>query len=195
MEERDLSRVVAFSDGVIAVAITLLVLNLDVPDVEGEDLGDALGDVVPSVLSYLLAFALIGRFWVIHHNLFERLRGFNGQVMSLNLIFLALIALLPFSTDLYDKYTDEGVAAAVLGATLGLAALTNWAMTAYAVRHGFVHERHRAATQSFARPVGLLLSATFVLSVPAAFVNVHFAEALWISTIVVRYPLRRMAGR
>jgi uncharacterized membrane protein len=195
MEERDLSRVVAFSDGVIAVAITLLVLNLDVPDVEGEDLGDALGDVVPSVLSYLLAFALIGRFWVIHHNLFERLRGFDGQVMSLNLIFLALIALLPFSTDLYDKYTDEGVAAAVLGATLGLAALTNWAMTAYAVRHGFVHERHRAATQSFARPVGLLLSATFVLSVPAAFVNVHFAEALWISTIVVRYPLRRMAGR
>jgi uncharacterized membrane protein len=195
MEERDLSRVVAFSDGVIAVAITLLVLNLDVPDVEGEDLGDALGDVVPSVLSYLLAFALIGRFWVIHHNLFERLRGFDGQVMSMNLIFLALIALLPFSTDLYDKYTDEGVAAAVLGATLGLAALTNWAMTAYAVRHGFVHERHRAATQSFARPVGLLLSATFVLSVPAAFVNVHFAEALWISTIVVRYPLRRMAGR
>lgn len=195
MEERDLSRVVAFSDGVIAVAITLLVLNLDVPDVEGEDLGDALGDVVPSVLSYLLAFALIGRFWVIHHNLFERLRGFDGHVMSLNLIFLALIALLPFSTDLYDKYTDEGVAAAVLGATLGLAALTNWTMTAYAVRHGFVHERHRAATQSFARPVGLLLSATFVLSVPAAFVNVHFAEALWISTIVVRYPLRRMAGR
>jgi uncharacterized membrane protein len=195
MEERDLSRVVAFSDGVIAVAITLLVLNLEVPDVAGEDLGDALADLVPSLGSYVLAFALIGRFWVIHHNLFERLRGFDATVMSLNLIFLALIALLPFSTNLYDKYTDEGVAAAVLGGTLGLAALTNWAMTAHSVRRGFVHERHRAATQRFARPVGVLLAATFILSVPAAFVNVHIAEALWISTIVVRYPLHRLSTR
>jgi uncharacterized membrane protein len=195
MEERDLSRVVAFSDGVMAVAITLLVLNLEVPDVADEDLGDALSDLAPSLLSYVLAFALVGRLWVVHHNLFERLRGFNGTIMALNLLFLALIALVPFSTDLYDKYTDEGIAAAVLGATLGLAAVINWAMTAHAVRRGFVHERHRAATEAFARPVGLALAAAFILSVPAAFVNVHLAEALWISTIVVRYPLRRLGTR
>jgi uncharacterized membrane protein len=193
--ERDLSRVVAFSDGVMAVAITLLVLNLEVPEVTGEDLEDALADLVPSLGAYLLAFALIGRFWVLHHNLFERLRGFDATVMALNLLFLALIALLPFSTDLYDEYTDEGLAAAVLGATLGLAAVLNWAMTAYALRRDFVHERHRAATAPFARPAGLVLAAAFILSVPLAFVNVHIAEAVWISTIVFRYPLRRLRGR
>jgi uncharacterized membrane protein len=193
--ERDLSRVVAFSDGVMAVAITLLVLNLEVPEVTGEDLEDALADLVPSLGAYLLAFALIGRFWVLHHNLFERLRGFDATIMALNLLFLALIALLPFSTDLYDQYTDEGLAAAVLGATLGLAAVLNWAMTAYALRRDFVHQRHRAATEPFARPAGLVLAAAFILSVPLAFVNVHIAEALWISTIVIRYPLRRLRGR
>jgi uncharacterized membrane protein len=197
MEKRDLSRIVAFTDGVMAVAITLLVLNLQVPDVgSDEDLHDALVDLLPSFGAYLLAFALIGRFWVIHHNLFETLRGFDRTLMALNLLFLALIALMPFSTDLYDRYTDEGLAAAVFGATLGLAALTHWTMTAHVLRRGFVHEQHRAATQPFGHPVGLGFAAVFFLSVPAAFVDVHLAEALWISTIVLRYPVvRRLGGR
>jgi uncharacterized membrane protein len=81
MEERDLGRVVAFSDGVMAVAITLLVLNLEVPDVSGDDLGEALEDLLPSVAAYLLAFALVGRLWVVHHNLFEIFRWLEGSVL------------------------------------------------------------------------------------------------------------------
>jgi uncharacterized membrane protein len=192
---RDLSRIVAFTDGVMAVAITLLVLNLEVPSLEpGEGLGEALIDELPSLGAYLLAFALVGRFWVLHHNLFETLHGFDRALMTLNLAFLALIVLLPFSTDLYDVFTGEGLAAAVLGATLGLAAMAHWAMNEYALRHGFVREEHRDETRS-SKPVGLGFAAIFLLSVPAAFVSVHLAEALWISTIVLRYPLRRLGRR
>jgi TMEM175 potassium channel family protein len=192
---RDLSRIGAFTDGVMAVAITLLVLNLEVPSLApGESLGDALVDELPSLGAYLLAFALVGRFWVLHHNLFERLHGFDPPLMTLNLAFLALIALLPFSTDLYDAYTQEGMAAAVLGGTLGLAALAHWEMNEYALRQGFVRDEHRAATES-SKPVGLGLAAIFLLSVPAAFITVHLAEALWISTILLRYPLRRLGRR
>jgi uncharacterized membrane protein len=189
---RSVARISAFTDGVMAVAITLLVLNLEVPTLRGgESLADALVDELPSFGSYLLAFALVGRFWVLHHDLFERLNGFDRPLMTLNLAFLALIVFMPFSTDLYDAYTNEGVAAAVFGATLGLAALAHWAMNEYVMRHGLMRDEHREVVQS-GRPVGLGLSAVFLLSVPAAFVTVHLAEALWISTVVLRYPLRRL---
>jgi uncharacterized membrane protein len=194
--ERDVGRIVAFTDGVMAVAITLLVLNIEVPDLDpGESLGDKLVDLVPSLLAYLLAFALVGRFWVIHHNLFEKLRAFDARLMTLNLIFLALIVLVPFSANLYDTYTDDSLAVAVLGATLGLAASINWLMTVHVMREALIHDHHRASTEAFASPVGLGFTAAFLLSVPAAFVNVHVAEALWLSTIFLHYPLRRLGRR
>jgi TMEM175 potassium channel family protein len=193
MTERALDRIGAFSDGVMAVAITLLVLNIQVPTLErGQTLGDALVDLLPSLGAFVLAFALVGRFWVIHHNLFEKLRAFDSTVMLLNLAFLASIVLIPFSAELYDTYTDQGLAAAVLGANLALAALAHSAMTTHVLRRGFVHEERRAETQP---TVGLGITATFALSVPAAFLSVHIAEALWISTVVVRYPLRRLGRR
>jgi uncharacterized membrane protein len=196
VDQRDLGRIAAFTDGVMAVAITLLVLNIQVPQLEdGQSLGDALVDLLPSLGAYLLAFALVGRFWVIHHDLFERLRGFDRTLMALNLSFLALIVLVPFSAELYDTYTKDAIAAAVLGATLGLAAMAHWAMTAHVQRHGFVHDDHRGENAPYASPVGLSFAAVFLLSVPAAFLSVHIAEALWVSTLVLRYPLRRLGGR
>src|SRR5688572_12894187 len=132
----------AFTDGVMAVAITLLVLNLEVPTVPASDLNDALVDLFPSLIAYVLSFALVGRFWIIHHRLFETLRGFDARLMTMNLAFLALIVLVPFATELFDRYTKEPIAAAVLGATLGLAALTHWSTVVYTLRHGFVHEEH-----------------------------------------------------
>jgi uncharacterized membrane protein len=195
-ERRDLGRIAAFTDGVMAVAITLLVLNLEVPSLDpGQSLGDALVDLLPSLAAYVLAFALVGRFWVIHHNLFETLLGFDRTLMTLNLLFLALIVLVPFSTDLYDAYTSEPLAAAVLGGTLGLAALTHWSMATHTLRRGFIREERRDETAPFASPIGLGFTAAFLLSVPAAFLSVHLAEALWISTIVLRYPLRRLGRR
>jgi uncharacterized membrane protein len=191
--ERALARIGAFSDGVMAVAITLLVLNIQVPTLDhGQTLGNALVDLLPSLGAFALSFALVGRFWVIHHNLFEKLRDFDSTLMLLNLAFLALIVLIPFSAELYDTYTDQGLAAAVLGANLGLAALAHSAMTAHVLRSGLIHDERRAETQP---TVGLGITAAFALSVPAAFLSVHVAEALWISTVVVRYPLRRLGRR
>lgn len=194
MERTDLGRIVAFTDGVMAVAITLLVLNIEVPDVsEGSKLGDELLDLLPSLLSYALSFALVGRFWVIHHNAFATLRAFDGTLMTLNLVFLALIALMPFATDLFDRYSDEPLAAAVFGAILGLAALVNWLMHQHSIRAGFVKEEHMAATP-YGTAVGLGFTAIFLLSVPAAFVSTYLSVALWVSTMALRYPLRKLAG-
>src|SRR5919109_465687 len=92
------------------------------------DLDDEIADLLPSLGAYALAFALVGRYWTIHHRLFANLEAFDGTLMTLNLVFLALIALVPFSAELIDKYREEPIAAAVFGATLGFAALVHLAM-------------------------------------------------------------------
>jgi TMEM175 potassium channel family protein len=193
MERRDLARLVAFSDGVMAVAITLLVLNIETPDVSDEDLGSALIDLLPSLAAYSLAFALVGRFWIVHHNLFETFARFDGLLMSLNLLFLALIALLPFATDLLDSYGSEPLAAATFGAILGLVALVDWVMTVHALRAGLVQESRREDAAPFGSVVALGFTVIFFLSVPVAFLSVGAAWVLWLSTIVFRHPLRRLA--
>jgi uncharacterized membrane protein len=192
VERTDLGRIAAFTDGVMAVAITLLVLNLEVPRVPDGELDDALVDLIPSLIAYVLAFALVGRFWIIHHRLFETLRAFDATLMTLNLAFLSLIALVPFATDLFDRYTQEPLGVAVLGATLGLAALTHWLATAYTLRRGLVHERHREASAPFASAVGLGFTLLFLLSVPVAFLSPFVATLMWVATIFLHYPLGRM---
>jgi uncharacterized membrane protein len=193
VERTDLGRIMAFTDGVMAVAITLLVLNIEVPTVRTDELDDALVDLIPSLIAYLLAFALVGRFWIIHHRLFETLRAFDSRVMTLNLAFLSLIALVPFATDLFDQYTQEPIAVAVLGATLGLAALTHWLSVVYTLRRGLVHERHRHASEPFGSPIGLGFTLLFLLSVPVAFLNPTVATLMWVATIFLHYPLGRLA--
>jgi uncharacterized membrane protein len=194
MERTDLGRIMAFTDGVMAVAITLLVLNLDVPQVPKDELGEALVDLVSSVLAYLLSFALVGRFWLVHHRLFETLRRFDDTLMALNLLFLAAIAIVPFSTNLYDDYTDVPLAVAVFGLVMGLAALTHWLMAAHTVRRNLVDERYVRHTAPFGSRLALAFTGIFLLSVPVAFVSVKAAQGLWLVTILLRYPLRRLTG-
>ena len=174
------------------MAITLLALNLEVPDLPSsreDELGDKLVDLLPSLGAYALAFALVGRYWVIHHRLFERLRAFDGTLMSLNLGFLACIVLMPFGTELVDRYSDEAVAAAVFGALLGLTGLANWAMVRHVIHGDLAHEERRNLTQT----VSLVLAAVFFLSAAAAFLSTLLAYALWVATILLRYPLRRLS--
>ena len=194
MDRTDFGRIVAFTDGVMAVAITLLVLNLEVPDVRSDQLDDALRQLDGSFLAYVLTFALVGRFWVIHHNLFETLERFDGQLMVLNLLFLALIALMPFGMDLVDSYPDTSVAIATFAGILSLTSLTHWTMTTYALRSDFVHEQRVRDTRR-GRVISLGVPAVFLLSVPVAFVSPLAAELMWAATIVLRGPLRGLAAR
>jgi uncharacterized membrane protein len=193
VQHHDLSRVGAFSDGVIAVAITLLVLNIETPDVAKDDLGDALVDLLPSLGAYVLSFALIGRFWFIHHRQFATLERVDSRLLVLNLAFLMLIALVPFATDLSDKYSTAPVAAATFGATLGFAALVNWLMASHARRAGLLKESAVEAVDPIDKMVGLGIALVFFLSVPVAFVSPTVAWLMWASVVVLRYPLRNVS--
>ena len=195
MDRTDFGRIVAFTDGVMAVAITLLVLNLEVPDVRPDELDDALRDLDGSFLAYVLTFALVGRFWLIHHNLFETLERFDGRLMVLNLVFLMLIALMPFGMELVDSYPDASIAIATFAGILSLTSLTHWSMTTYALRSDFVHAQRVRETRRVGSIISLGVPAVFLASVPVAFVSPAAAELMWAGTIVARGPLRRLVAR
>jgi uncharacterized membrane protein len=92
------SRTEAFSDGVFAIAATLLVLELKVPHVEPGGLWDALLEQWPSYATYVVSFLIIGIIWVNHHAVMERIRRVNRRLLFMNLVFLMVVAVIPFPT-------------------------------------------------------------------------------------------------
>jgi uncharacterized membrane protein len=129
------SRAEAFSDGVLAIAITLLILEVHVPgEVATGELPGALAHQWPSYASYAVSFAIIGIIWVNHHAMFDRLAQVTRGLLFLNLGLLMSVSFLPFPTALLADYVRGGanahIAAATYGANMtviGLMFLTLWA--------------------------------------------------------------------
>ena len=115
------NRLEGFSDGVFAVAITLLVLDITVPK-PGRALADALGSQWPSYAAYAVSFMTIGIIWINHHVMISRLRTADHTILMLNLLLLMSVALIPFATHLLALYLKQGhgqsLAAAVYGGAL-----------------------------------------------------------------------------
>lgn len=123
----DTNRLEAFSDGVMAIAITLLVLDLSVPPreqlAEGETLAHALAHQWPSYAAYVVSFLVIGIIWVNHHALFGLIARVDRLTLFVNLLLLMVVSAIPFPTRLMAEYltaggTDAHVAAAVYSATM-----------------------------------------------------------------------------
>ncbi|WPU66737.1 TMEM175 family protein [Peredibacter starrii] len=107
------SRIEAFSDGVFAIAITLLILELKVPVVtviqDKRDLMIALKDLWPSYFAYVFSFIIIGIYWLNHHYIFQLFKRVNHTFGILNLFFLMSISFLPFPTAVLAEYLDDDV--------------------------------------------------------------------------------------
>ena len=117
--ERDTLRLEAFSDGVIAIAITLLVLEVHVPTLEesddGRKLWSELFDLWPSYLGYLISFVTIGILWANHHDIYKYIARVDRNLVLLNTLFLLTVSFLPFPTALLAEYlTHEGERAATI---------------------------------------------------------------------------------
>jgi uncharacterized membrane protein len=147
----DTARLETFSDGVFAIAITLLVLELQVPELQdGERLWPALLAQWPQFSAYLTSFAILGIMWVNHHSMFRQVDRTDRGLIFLNLGLLLWAALLPFPTELFAEYLrDESanaqVAAAVYSANLTAAAIMFSLMWWHVLRkHLIVHNLNRA---------------------------------------------------
>ncbi|GAC1324521.1 MAG: TMEM175 family protein [Chloroflexota bacterium] len=146
------SRAEAFSDGVFAVAITLLVFNVSVPTVHRGALQQALLDQWPSYASYAVSFLTIGIIWVNHHATFSRIERVDRPFLFINLLLLMTVSFIPFPTNLLSHYIQSGpdarVAAVIYASTMTAMSLSFSGIWIYAVHRGLLHsgrvDRQRA---------------------------------------------------
>lgn len=168
-------RLEAFSDAVFAIAITLLIIEVPIPEVEGsESLGDALLDQWPSYFAYALSFATIGVMWINHHWLFRDIARTNQNVLILNLLLLLAIAFVPFPTAVLAEYMreDEQLLAATLayGGTFAVIAILWNALWTYVRTAGLLLpslSQARIATVTRRNAMGVI----YVLALPLALIS------------------------
>ncbi|MEO6758412.1 MAG: TMEM175 family protein, partial [Saprospiraceae bacterium] len=111
-KEFQLERMILFSDAVFAIAITLLVIEIKVPELHEELsdhlLGHELLHLVPKFSGFLISFFIIGLYWTIHHQMFGFVVNYDRKLLWINLFFLMSIVLMPFSSGLYGEYSVPG---------------------------------------------------------------------------------------
>ncbi len=189
----DRSRLEAFSDGVFAVAITLLALDLTVPGHGHGRLLDQLYDKWPAFLAYLISFFMIGIVWVNHHALVRVITKVDRTLLFLNLVLLLFVVLIPFATateaDYFPSNSDDARLAMVLyagvflGMSAGFGTMFEWTLHGERVYQPLPRERHWPARVRF---VGG--SLVYVLAVAVAVFNAVAAFVL-IALVAVYYIL------
>jgi uncharacterized membrane protein len=131
--QHDPARLLALSDGVFAIVITLLVLEIRVPDLaRGQTLNDALREVRPSFIGFLISFLVIAIAWTGHRDLFALIRRTDRNLVWLNVLYLLPVCVLPFGAALISRYGRERVALRMYGFLLLLIALTRLSVWLYA---------------------------------------------------------------
>lgn len=131
--QHDPARVMALSDGVIAIIITLLVLEIQVPDLTaGQSLSEALDEVRPSLIGFLISFVVVAISWAGHRDLFMHIRRTDRSLVWLNILYLLPLSLLPFGAALISRYDREPVGLRIYGVVLLLIALTRLTVWLYA---------------------------------------------------------------
>ena len=188
--EIEFSRIVAFSDGVFAIAITLLVLQLEVPEhVPRDDLWPALWDQRHDLFAYAISFAVIGRFWVVHHRFFGDVTGFDSRLITLNLFYLAWIVLMPFSSQVLGDHGGDEPAVILYAVNLIGVILAGTLLFVDARRAGLSRaspEEERAGRRSALIVAGIFFLSIFV----AILISPEAATFCWLALFFIPVAFR-----
>jgi uncharacterized membrane protein len=169
-DEEGIGRILALSDGVFAIALTLLVIAITVPATTGNaGLPEALLGLWPRYLAYLLSFVVIARFCVIHHVAFRLIARYDTALVWLNLLLLMVVAFLPFSTAVLGKHAGSPAAAMLYAVSVCLASTSSAGYWWYASGRGRLLRPHvgRARIRAM-RARSLSAPVFFALTLPIA---------------------------
>ena len=190
-------RLLALSDGVVAIALTLLVLQLRVPSLpdassdSASALATALGKGGDQLTAYVISFYVVAQFWLVHHRVFQHLSGQQEGLAWWNFAFLFTITIMPFTSDMLGDYGNNPLAVDIFALNLLLAALATQATSELGRRRGLMTPGQHGA----ARRGGLLRSLGTVIVLAAsmglAWVNADAAKFLWLLLSVVPLAVDR----
>jgi uncharacterized membrane protein len=173
-------RLEAFSDGVIAILITIMVLELKVP--HGDDLA-ALRPLLPVFLSYILSFIYLGIYWNNHHHLLQIARHINGRILWANLHLLFWLSLIPFVTSWMGENHFAALPVALYGTVLLLSAIAYYVLSQSLISH---HGQDSALAIALGKDFKGKISLVFyAVAIPLSFINPLFACGLYVLVAIM----------
>lgn len=196
LEKRNegMDRFMGFSDGVFAIAITLLILNIELPKSTGAAVGvhQFLG-VWPDILSYVISFLVIGNYWIAHHGIFEDVDSYDRKLLWLNIIYLMFLAFIPFSTSLIGDFHGS-VPVIVYAGTITLTSIALAVLWRYAWAHDLLDatvdsDKMRDVTYDILTPASI-----FAGSILIALVSAEWAMYSWLLLLVADSIRKRLIG-
>jgi uncharacterized membrane protein len=190
--ERDgveFARTVAFTDGLFAIAITLLVVSLAVPTLSDAasvgELADKLNDDSSKFVSFAISFAVIGRYWLAHHAYFSALSKIDRGLIALNLLYLA------FPTALLGAYFENPLSITIYAVNLAIVSGMEVVLFSYAQNHDLLESKLPRDVYRYGAAMSLAPVVFFLLSIPVAFLSTTVAACMWFLGI----PLSAIAQR
>jgi len=163
------SRLEAFSDGVFAIVITLLILDIRFPEVDYSQFKETFVSLLPRILAYVLSFIIIGLYWVTHHNSMHAMRKTDRGFLWLNILLLLGVSFIPFPTSLLGRYPFQAGPIVVYGITLIICNAIGYSMLLY------VHYRPHLAAPEFSEkylrrhtPVYAVVNGLYLIAVLVA---------------------------
>jgi uncharacterized membrane protein len=192
-------RLLTLSDGVIAIALTLLVLQLDTPDVHAlahpdsaADLAHELGKSLPQLFSYALSFYVIAQFWLLHRQVFRRWGEKEEGLAWMNFLFLFAITTMPFTSDLLGRFGNNPLAVDIFAVNLLVASLAIEGLMQLARRRGMLVTDNR---EREARARAFIVPTVMVLSIAVSWWSTSWAKYCWILIAVLPPALGHWADR
>jgi TMEM175 potassium channel family protein len=176
----DLGRLITLIDGVFAVAMTLLVLDLKLPE-GNQKLISSLKQMIPGFLVYLIVFASVAGYWTIHHGNFHHIAHGDGRLVVLSLINLLFVTLFPLVASIVGAHPLEPIATVCFSINGLLYCISGWATWSYAATNrGLVNNDDDTQRLQRASRIMLLVAFGLAVSIPLAFISVYLAYAIWI---------------
>jgi uncharacterized membrane protein len=189
--QRDPDRLVLFTDAVVAIAVTLLILPLvDVvteSKAAGDDAVHVITDHQAQIYSFLLSFVVIARFWLAHHRVFEHVRAYNTRLIQLNMLWLLTVVVLPFPTEIIGAYNSSRFTASLYIGTILALSICQTAMTLLIRNHQELEQTDNPVTaQELTGSITVtgLLAVAFALAALVPGVTFYALFLLFLSPIV-----------
>jgi len=192
----EFARTLSFTDGLFAIAATLLVIDLAVPVLHNgssvHELASKLGDESEKFVSFFISFAVIGRYWVAHHTYFSALARIDRPLIGLNMVYLAFIALLPFPTALLGEYFSNPLSITIYAVNVAIVSGMEVVLFAWAHNHDLLERKLPQDVYRFGSAMSLAPVAFFLISIPVAFLT---TTTIAVCTWFLGIPLAAITGR
>ena len=187
-------RLEAFSDGVYAIVITLLILDIRIPDVAPEALGAMLVKLLPQLFTYILSFFVVGLYWHAHHQVSVQVKQVNSAFIWLNLVWLLFVSVLPFPTSLLGRYPFQSIPLTIYGVNLILVNVTGFLILFYLKNNPELCEIPISSAALRAQvPIYVIVNGIYAAAIVAAWFIPWLSYGVYI--VVLVWMMARYARR